>query len=229
MIEEAKVKEVPKPKLKPKSVEEAIGFIGVSKSFNRKAENHVKDILKDHIDLGSTEYKPIREDAIGDVMDKMFGMIAKNQIDSEWYITGLTTYGTQNCAITRYMYRSVGNYARTRFDRWSDSKPGVKGGARARDVVPVDVDETDGSVEDWLSRQVSELPNSDVESSATTRELSQILESASLPRDVINIILLKCDGQNFEGIGNILGLSKDAIRMKINRVKPAITALLEMA
>jgi DNA-directed RNA polymerase specialized sigma24 family protein len=222
MNEEARTEKLKKPK----SIEEAIGLIGTSRSFRQKADNHVRDILRDHIDLASTEYKPIREDAISDVMEKMFGMIAKSQIDSEWYTTGLITFNKPNCALTRYMYRSVGNYARTRFDRWSDRKPDGKGGARARSVVPADVDETDGSVEDWLSRQVSELPNSDIEKSATQQELSQILESASLPSDVVNIVLLKCDGHTFEDIGVKLGLSKDAIRMKLNRAKPIISKAL---
>jgi DNA-directed RNA polymerase specialized sigma24 family protein len=211
----------------PKSVKEAIGLIATSDSFNKKAESLIKDILKDHIHLGSSEYTPIREDAIGEVVKKMLIMIDKSETDSEWYTTALETFNTPNCAITRYMYKSVGNYARTRFDRWSDSKPDGKGGARARDVVPVDVDETDGSVEDWISRQAGALSGNDVELSATKTELTQILQNANLPSDVLNIVLLKCEGQTNEEIGNTLGLSKDAIRMKINRAKPAMAGLVE--
>jgi DNA-directed RNA polymerase specialized sigma24 family protein len=218
---------VEEDKKQPKSVEEAIGFVGTSKSFMNKADKLVKDILKDHIDLGSSEYKPIREDAIGEVMEKMFEMIAKGQTDSEWYTTGLSKYGMPNCVLTPYMYKSVGNYARTRFDRWSDIKPGKTGGARARNVVPFDVDETDGSVEDWISTKVSELPNSDIEKAASQKKLSQILEATSLPNDIISIIMYKCDNFTFEEIGDKMGLSKDAIRMKLNRAKPILSSVLE--
>jgi DNA-directed RNA polymerase specialized sigma24 family protein len=92
--------------------------------------------------------------------------------------------------------------------------------------VPVDVEETDGSVEDWLSRQVSELPNSDVEAAATRREILEILQETKLPLDVINIILLKCDGLTYDKIAKTIGLTKDAIRMKLNRAKPDIAAVL---
>jgi len=156
----------------------------------------------------------------------MFEMIDKGQTDSEWYTTGLATYGTTKCVLTPYIYKSVGNYARTRFDRWSDIKPAKTGGARARHVVPFDVDETDGSEEDWRSRQVSELPNSDIEKTIAQRELIQILEGKGLPSDVISIIMLKCDDLTFEKIGEKLGLSKDAIRMKLNRAKPTLSSAL---
>lgn len=206
----------------PKSVEEAIGRIALSESFRHKAENHIKNILKNHIDLGSSEYKPIGEDAISDVTTNLFEKISKGDTQGEWYTNGVSSFGTANCALTRYMYRSVGNYARTRFDRWSD----VKDGARVRDVVPVDVDETDGSVEDWLSRQVSELPYSDVESAAMRNEIEHILQKTKLPIDVINIVLLKCDNLTYDEIADTMGLTKDSIRMRLNRAKPDIAAVL---
>lgn len=212
----------PKPKPHPKTVKEAIERVALSESFLRKAENHIKDILKDHIDLGSSEYKPITEDAVGNIAANLFEKISKGDTNDEWYRKAISSFGKPNCALTRYMYRSVGNHARTRFDRWSD----VKKGARVRDVVPFDVDETDGSVEDWLSRQVGELPNSDVESVATKREVEQILQEMKLPNDIINIVLLKCDGLNYDEIAKTTGLTEDAVRMKLNRVKPNIAAVL---
>jgi RNA polymerase sigma factor (sigma-70 family) len=207
---------------RPKTIAEAIGMIALSNQFKGKTDKHIKDILKDHIDLGSSEYRLIREDAISTVVTFLLGKIAKGETDSEWYQEGVSSFGKKNCALTRYMYTSVGNYARTRFDRWSDAKAG----ARVRDVVPFDVETTDGGVEDWLSRKVAELPNSDVESDARKIEIKDLLQKLSLPTEVVSIVLLKCDGLTYGAIGKTLGLSQDAVRMKLNRAKPSIRTVL---
>jgi hypothetical protein len=51
----------------------------------------------------------------------------------------------------------------------------------------------------------------------TTNELRQLLEGKGIKADVIEILLLKASGEKYEAIGEKLGITKDAVRMKFNR------------
>lgn len=209
--------------VKPSSVAEAIGLVATSSSFNRKSEKLIRKILGSHINAESTEYTQITEDAISEVSTKMFEQIASGPIDEEWYLSALETYGESDCTVTRYMYKSVGNYAKTRHKRWSMDEKTGKLGVRAREVYSVSSDdETERSFEDWLMSKVGELNENGVEKNATQFTLTEILKHASIPSDVIDMILLKCEGEKYKVIGAKFGLSEDAVRMRLKRVRAAL-------
>ncbi|RUO36941.1 hypothetical protein CWE13_08840 [Aliidiomarina shirensis] len=210
---------------RPSSIAEAISLISISEAFNRKSERLIKRIFRSHIDVGSTEYKQITEDAISDVSTSLLEMASREPISEEWYLLGLETYGTPRCTLTPYMYRGVGYYAKTRFKRWSVNAKSGKVGVRAREVFPINSgdSDTESNFDDWLANKIGELYKQDVETAATQPQLTEILEDASIPNDVIEMILLRCDGETFEAIGDKVGLSKDAVRMRLNRVKESLS------
>ena len=208
---------------KPSSVAEAIGLVAVSSAFNRKSEKLIRRILGSHINAESTEYTQITEDAISEVSTKMFGKIANGPIDEEWYLSALDTFGKSSCTVTRYMYKSVGYYAKTRNKRWSMDAETGKLGVRAREVYSVSSEyETERSFEDWLMSKVGERDESGVENNATQLPLTEILKRASIPSDIIDMILLKCEGETNKDIGAKFGLSEDAVRMRLKRTRAAL-------
>lgn len=209
---------------KPKSIEEAVSLVAMSKSFRKKSNRLIKDVLKDHINEGSTEYKQITEDAISEVSTNMLEKAANHPVESAWFTDGLSNFGTPNCLITPYMYKGVANYARTRSKRWSDISKGSEGGARAREVFPNGNgnSENDYDFENWLIGKATHL-KTEADLSDTNEQVIKILQVASLPQDIITIVMMRCDNAKYEDIGQTLGLSKDAVRMKMNRAKKLIT------
>ena len=198
---------------KPKSIEEAVSLVAISNSFKKKSNRLIKDVLKDHINEGSTEYKQITEDAISEVSTKMLEKAATLPVESPWFTDGLATFGTPNCLITPYMYKGVANYARTRSKRWSDVSDKGEGGARAREVFP--------------NGKATHLRD-ETDLSDTDDQIIKILQAAALPQDIITIVMMRCSNANYEDIGQELGLSKDAVRMKMNRAKKLISESVDL-
>lgn len=154
----------------------------------------------------------------------MFEMAANGPIDKPWYRLGLDTYGTAQCAITRYMYKGIGNYARTRFKRWSINQDTGKVAVRAREIYSVGFDDSENEIsfDEWLTAKLGDRNNSDIETDATQPSLTEILKSESIAEDVIEMILLRCEGNTNEEIGKLFGLSEDAVRMRLKRVRAAL-------
>lgn len=214
---------------KPKSIEEAVSLVALSISFRKKSNRLIKDVLKDHINEGSTEYKQITEDAISEVSTKMLERAATLPVESPWFTDGLSTFGTPNCLITPYMYKGVANYARTRSKRWSDVSHKGEGGARAREVFPNGYDDSENEYdfENWLVGKATHLRD-ETDLSDTDDQIIKILQAVALPQDIITIVMMRCSNANYEDIGQELGLSKDAVRMKMNRAKKLISEYVDL-
>lgn len=206
----------------PKSIEDAIALISIDESFNVKAEYLIKSILKSHINYGSSEYKSIREDAVNEVTTNLLEMINAGDVEHEWYKSALDTYGTSNCALTRYIYSSVKNYAKVRYDRWTTSKGGIRG----RVIMPNHSENKNNNFEQWLCAEMADLPNNYLSEEDPGFDIDDLLNSAFLSREVIQILRLRSEGHTFEEIGQTLCINRDSARMKFNRAKPIIIKLL---
>ena len=63
--------------------------------------------------------------------------------------------------------------------------------------------------------------------SDTDDQIIKILQAAALPQD-ITIVIMRCSNANYEDIGQALGLSKDAVRMKMNRAKKLTSESIDL-
>jgi DNA-directed RNA polymerase specialized sigma24 family protein len=221
---------IDKPKIKPRTVEDAAALISTSKEFQGKAQNLVRINLGSFLN-GTDEYKDIAEDATSTAVENLLKIIKRKGKAWPLYDQALKTYGSDDdCLTTKYLYKSVRRYMTNRQYYWGtdkDSKvPRYK--ARAHQERSGDGSASQ-SHEEWLDMLVEGQSNKLAPLHERLDEIIEMLRLSEVSSELVEIVKMRGEGNSYVEIAAHFGVSADSIRMKLNRAKKTLSETLDIA
>jgi DNA-directed RNA polymerase specialized sigma24 family protein len=214
--------------MKPTTVEDAAALISLNPIFISKAQSLVRNNLGSHI-KSSNEYVQIAEEAVSVAVLNLLKIIKCKGKDWPLYGQAITSYGTKDCLTTRYLYKSVRRYTTTRQYFWGKDKETGIPRYKARLTGPSVSNQSEGqSHDDWLETL---LESNNSNQKALDQQLSEIIDAltkSETSSEIIEIVKMRGEGKTFIEIAEQHNTSKDAVRMKFNRVKSTLLEMLEL-
>ena len=210
-----------------RSLEDAIAQVSVKPSFVSLAKGMVGNRLSAFL-KGASESTQIAEDAIGHSVERLLRIVKRKGHRWDLHQQAIDTFGTQDCLVTRYLVRCVGNYLAERQRFWGINKETGKLGYKARAVQPPMSDDGSQISQDaWLTSllQESRAESHDIED--RLREIELALAKANLPEDIIQLVIMRGEWKTCAEIAEETGKTKDAVRMQLNRAKKELLRALE--
>jgi DNA-directed RNA polymerase specialized sigma24 family protein len=214
--------------MKPTTVENAAAYISIDPKFIGKAQALVRNNLGSYVD-NLDERKNIAEDAIGFAVLNLLKIIKRKGKTWPLYEQAITSYGTKDCLTTRYLYKSVRRYTTTRQYFWGKDKETGIPRYKARLTGPSVSNQSEGqSHDDWLETL---LESNNSNQKALDQQLSEIIDAltkSETSSEIIEIVKMRGEGKTFIEIAEQHNTSKDAVRMKFNRVKSTLLEMLDL-
>ena len=210
-----------------RSLEDAIAQVSIKPSFVSLAKGMVGNRLSAFL-KGSSESTQIAEDAIGHSVERLLRIVKRKGHRWDLHQQAIDTYGTQDCLVTRYLVRCVGNYLAERQRFWGINKETGKLGYKARAVQPPMSDDGSQISQDaWLTSLLEESGTEDHDIVDSLREIEVVLTKANLPQDVIDLVVMRGQGMTFVEISEKVGKNKDALRQQLKRAEDKIDRALQ--
>ncbi|NVJ64762.1 MAG: sigma-70 family RNA polymerase sigma factor [Flavobacteriaceae bacterium] len=212
--------------MRPTTVEDAAALISIDEGFIKKTEALVRNNLGSHI-KSSNVYFEIASEARADAVEKLLTIIKRKGKDWPLYEQALSSYGKDDCLITRYLYTSVRRYTTTRQYYWGkDPETGVPR-YKARATGPSTRDLDNGQTnDDWLEILIEANSSKQKALDQQLAEVVQVLRDSSIPSELLEIVKMRGEGKTYPEIAEHMGMTKDSVRMKMNRAKTMLTELL---
>ncbi|MCB5228379.1 sigma-70 family RNA polymerase sigma factor [Alishewanella sp. 16-MA] len=210
-----------------KTLEDMAAEVSLSASFRGKALALVKRNLSSflHVD-GQAEN--IAKDFVGEACKKFLIIAAKKGKAWDLHQRALETYGSSNCIITGYLYRSVYRATTNRQYHWGKDSETGEPRYKARQITPPI--NSDGSPSLDHNQWVQSLANNTLSDSQSTESLIEMLwealEQGDLPVETVQMIKMRAEGMTFPEIAKEMNVSVDAVRMRINRAKRELGEIL---
>jgi DNA-directed RNA polymerase specialized sigma24 family protein len=214
--------------VKPLTVEDAAALISMDEGFIKKTEALVRANLGSHI-KSSNVYFEIASEARADAVEKLLKIIKRKGRNWPLYQQALLSFGNADCLTTRYLYTSVRRYTTTRQYYWGkDQETGIPR-YKARLTGPSTTDVNDGqSHDDWLEILMEANSSNQKALDQQLSEVIEILSNSNITSELLDIVKMRGEGKTYPEIAEQLNMTKDSVRMKMNRAKKVLSDVLEL-
>lgn len=211
----------------PNSFDEAVAMVSLNPKLIKMTQALVRKHLGAHI-KASNEYYEIAEDAIGSSVERILKIAERKGVHWEMRQEILSSFNTNNCLATKYLTQSVKRYITKRKFFWGvDDQTGAPR-FKARQTMPSLKDDDELTKDEWLETLLNQRHEENLNVEEHLEVIKSSLESANIPKDIIDLISMRGEGMTYPEIADKTGQSKDAIRMKLNRAKASLILALDL-
>lgn len=211
----------------PNSFDEAVAMVSLNPKLIKMTQGLVRKHLGAHI-KASNEYYEIAEDAIGSSVERILKIAERKGVHWEMRQEILSSFNTNNCLATKYLTQSVKRYITKRKFFWGvDDQTGAPR-FKARQTMPSLKDDDELTKDEWLETLLNQRHEENLNVEEHLEVIKSSLESANIPKDIIDLISMRGEGMTYPEIADKTGQSKDAIRMKLNRAKASLILALDL-
>lgn len=209
----------------PNSFDEAVAMVSLNPKLIKMTQALVRKHLGAHI-KASNEYYEIAEDAIGSSVERILKIAERKGVHWEMRQEILSSFNTNNCLATKYLTQSIKRYITKRKFFWGVDKQTGAPRFKARQTMPSLKDDDELTKDEWLETLLNQRHQENLNVEEHLEVIKSSLESANIPKDIIDLISMRGEGMTYPEIADKTAQSKDAIRMKLNRVKPSLMLAL---